>query len=68
MRKNISIIAIILLTTTISFASTTASDSLTTRVKTGWTFGALPAITFDSDLGFQYGGIVNLYYYGDGST
>ncbi|PTN09752.1 Omp85 family outer membrane protein [Mangrovibacterium marinum] len=38
-----------------------------TIVKQGWNFGALPAITFDSDLGFQYGGLVNLYQYGDGS-
>lgn len=36
------------------------------NVKTGLGFGALPAISFDSDLGFQYGAIVNLYHYGDG--
>lgn len=36
-------------------------------IKTGWTFGALPTITFNSDLGFQYGALVNLYNYGDGS-
>lgn len=36
-------------------------------VKTGWNFGPLPSITFDSDLGFQYGALVNLYNYGDGS-
>ena len=36
-------------------------------VKEGWNFGALPAITFDTDLGFQYGGLINLYDYGDGS-
>ncbi len=35
--------------------------------KTGWNFGALPTITFDTDLGFQYGALVNLYNYGDGS-
>jgi len=35
--------------------------------KKGWNFGALPAVTFDSDLGFQYGALVNLYNYGDGS-
>lgn len=35
--------------------------------KTGWNFGALPTITFDTDLGFQYGALVNLYDYGDGS-
>lgn len=37
-------------------------------IKTGWTFGALPAISFNSDLGLQYGGLVNLYYFGDGSS
>ncbi len=36
--------------------------------QTGWTFGALPAISYNSDLGFQYGGLVNLYYFGDGSS
>ena len=36
------------------------------KVKTGWKFGALPAITFDSDLGFQYGGLIDLYQYGTG--
>ncbi|HNX79533.1 MAG TPA: BamA/TamA family outer membrane protein [Prolixibacteraceae bacterium] len=35
--------------------------------KTGWNFGGLPTITFDSDLGFQYGAMVNVYHYGDGS-
>ncbi len=36
-------------------------------VKKGWNFGALPTITFDTDLGFQYGALVNLYNYGDGT-
>lgn len=45
------------------------TDTLTTKqVKTGWTFGALPAISYNTDLGFQYGGLVSLYYFGDGST
>lgn len=35
--------------------------------KEGWNFGVLPTITFDSDLGFQYGGLIDLYNYGDGS-
>lgn len=38
------------------------------KVKTGWTFGALPAISYNSDLGFQYGALVNLYHFGDGTT
>lgn len=36
--------------------------------KEGIGFGALPAVSFDSDLGFQYGALVNLYHYGDGSN
>jgi hypothetical protein len=35
--------------------------------KKGLSFGALPAVSYDSDLGFQYGALVNLYLYGDGS-
>jgi len=38
-------------------------------VKTGWKFGgALPAVTLSTDLGFQYGALVEFYNYGDGST
>lgn len=41
---------------------------LTTPVKTGWTFGALPAIAYNSDEGFRYGALANFFNYGDGST
>jgi len=38
------------------------------KVKTGWKFdGGLPAVTFDSDLGFQYGALVEFSNWGDGS-
>jgi hypothetical protein len=37
------------------------------KTKKGCNFGALPAFSFDSDLGFQYGLIANMYNYGDGS-
>jgi outer membrane protein assembly factor BamA len=37
------------------------------NIKTGWNLGALPAITFSTDLGFQYGVVVNLFDYGDGT-
>jgi len=36
------------------------------KIKTGWNFGALPAIAYDSDIGFKYGALVNFFYYGDG--
>lgn len=38
------------------------------NIKTGWTFGALPAVSYNSDLGFQYGALVNFYYFGDGTS
>ena len=62
--KKIMLIIVACLWITISFAQEEKSDN----VKTGWTFGALPAIAYDTDLGFKYGALVNLFYYGDGST
>lgn len=58
MKKALSVLLISMLIMSIS-----AQDS---KVKTGWNFGALPTITFDSDLGFQYGALVELYQYGTG--
>jgi len=37
------------------------------KIKTGWNFGALPVIAYDSDIGFKYGALVNVFHYGDGS-
>lgn len=45
----------------------TSAFSQEDNVKTGWNFGALPAITYSTDLGFQYGVVVNLFDYGDGT-
>jgi len=36
-------------------------------IRRGWTFGILPSIAYDADLGFQYGALSNVYYFGDGS-
>jgi hypothetical protein len=36
-------------------------------IKTGWTFGALPVVAYDRDIGFKYGALVNFYNFGDGS-
>ncbi len=38
------------------------------NVKTGWNVGPLPAVSFSTDLGFQYGAIINLFDYGDGDN
>ena len=44
-----------------------AAAQETDIVKTGYNFGPLPAIAYDADKGFQYGAILNIYNYGDGS-
>jgi hypothetical protein len=49
------------------------SDTLTNdkngeKIKTGFNLGGVPAVAYDSDLGFLYGVILNLYHYGDGSN
>jgi hypothetical protein len=38
------------------------------EVKKGWSFGALPTVTYSTDNGFQAGAFGDVYYYGDGST
>jgi outer membrane protein assembly factor BamA len=55
-----------------SILSVSKSDSIksvkkTDKIKTGWNLGALPVIAYDTDIGFKYGALVNLYYYGDGT-
>ncbi len=37
------------------------------KVKTGWNFGFVPAVSYNSDLGFQYGLNADIFNYGDGS-
>lgn len=36
-------------------------------IKTGWNFGPLPVLGFDSDLGFQYGVCCDIFNFGDGT-
>jgi hypothetical protein len=47
-------------------AAENSTGAKTDSIKTGWNFGALPAISYDSDLGFQYGALVNFFDYGNG--
>ncbi len=59
------ILSIILAITTI----TCAAQTDTANVKKGWKFGgALPAIAYNTDNGFRYGVLGNVYDYGDGSS
>ena len=59
-----TIILSLLLTAVLSMS---AQDS-TCHVRKGWTFGVLPSVAYDADLGLQYGALTNIYYFGDGST
>lgn len=54
-----TILSLLLLASTGLFAGET--------IKKGLNLGILPAISFNSDEGFQYGAIVNLFNYGDGT-
>lgn len=70
MKKNFYITFVFLLATSFCFAQ---SDSLKQspkqeKIKTGWNVGGLPVIAFDTDLGFEYGALVQLFNYGDGTT
>ncbi|MFO7879678.1 MAG: Omp85 family outer membrane protein [Bacteroidota bacterium] len=53
----------ILLTMTLSLTAQEDKDT-----KTGWNIGLLPVVSYNSDLGFQYGGLTNIYFYGDGEV
>ena len=54
--------------TAVSQQDSTKNEEKQDKIKTGWTLGVLPAVAYDSDLGFKYGGLVNFYNFGDGST
>ena len=67
-------LVLIVLTSTVGFAQDQGKDVeelektvKEDKIKTGWNFGALPVISYDSDLGLQLGALTNLYHYGDGS-
>ncbi|MCE1198349.1 MAG: BamA/TamA family outer membrane protein [Marinilabiliales bacterium] len=68
MRRNLFMItALLLLVSHFSGVSQESKGKKSSDAgKTGWNFGALPAISFDTDLGFQYGALVNFFDYGNG--
>jgi outer membrane protein assembly factor BamA len=43
------------------------SENKDQNAKTGFSLGGVPVVAYDSDIGFKYGALVNLYWYGDGS-
>ena len=64
MKKNLLLFVLFVFTFTVLLAQENKQPD---EGKQGWNFGALPAITYNTDLGFQYGAVVNLFNYGDGS-
>ena len=44
-----------------------ASSKKAEKVKTGFSFWGVPVPAYDVDIGFKYGALANLYFYGDGS-
>lgn len=63
MKKSFLIILLVF-GTTLALFSQQSREERKARPHVG--FGALPAVSFDSDLGFQYGAIINLFHYGEG--
>jgi|FLOH01.1.fsa_nt_gi hypothetical protein len=67
------LLLIIGLTTVVTLSQAQQEDkkekkkTKTEKIKKGWNLGALPVISYNSDLGFQYGALINLYDYGNGS-
>lgn len=58
MKKNLFLILVLF---------STLNITAETSVKKGYNLGVLPAVSYNSDLGLQYGAILNLFNYGDGS-
>ncbi len=49
-------------------AMASSAQDTARHIRRGWTFGVLPSVAYDADLGLQYGALTNIYYFGDGST
>ena len=61
-RTSVSLVISIILVINVSGQKQPAENS-----KIGYNFGLLPTISFDADMGFQYGGLISVYDYGNGS-
>lgn len=72
MKKRIPLTIGIILLAFVSSMTAQTSDTIKGKnkkdeTKTGFNFGALPVVSYDSDLGLQLGALVNFYHYGDGN-
>jgi outer membrane protein assembly factor BamA len=63
----ISLLAVACIFPVAAQSDTTNTPAKTDKIKTGWNFGGLPVVAYDTDIGFKYGALVNAFHYGDGS-
>lgn len=47
-------------------ASADSTQNVKKAVRKGWSLAPLPCIAYDQDMGFQFGALANLYYFGSG--
>ena len=65
MKRIFTLLFAVIFTTVSVYAQ---KDSIKTeKVKKGFSMGGVPVVAYNSDTGFKYGGLVNLYHYGDGT-
>lgn len=55
-----------ILMTCATTAQTDTANNAGNGSRAGWTFGVLPSVAYDADLGLQYGALTNIYYFGSG--
>ncbi|HBI80802.1 MAG TPA: hypothetical protein DDY04_02365 [Bacteroidales bacterium] len=65
--KKFFLLTVLFYLATEMYAQQAADNKETEKVKSGWNVGGLPVVAYDTDLGFEYGALVNLFHYGDGT-
>jgi len=65
--KKFILLTVLFCLATEMYAQQAADNKKTEKVKSGWNVGGLPVVAYDTDLGFEYGALVNLFHYGDGT-
>lgn len=68
MKKGFLLFASLLIMASVWAQNDSTNTKKKEKVKTGYSLGGVPALAYDSDLGFLYGIILNVYNYGDGSN
>ncbi len=67
LRQTVILILLLVMSELAIAQGTSTNDDSVQKVKKGWNFGPLPAISYNSDQGFQYGALCDIFYFGDGS-